>query len=107
VACQYKGGGKDWAKTLDIIPHESLFIILHSFSDMAKLEQSTDDSIMVAERTIAGAGAPVELPSDTQPIEPLDLEEAQPVRTRLRIYATLLALYVTYLSTSSMINLAN
>jgi hypothetical protein len=25
----------------------------------------------------------------------------------LRIYATLLALYVTYLSTSSMINLAN
>jgi hypothetical protein len=62
---------------------------------MAKLEQSTnDDSIMAAESTTVVTGISEELPSDIQAIEPLDVEEAQPVRTKLRIYATLLALYV-------------
>jgi hypothetical protein len=68
---------------------------------MAKLEQSTNDSITVAERTIADIAIPAELPSDIQAIEPLDVEEAQPVRRKLRTYATLLALYVIYSSTSS------
>jgi hypothetical protein len=63
---------------------------------MAKLEQSTNDSIMAAESTVADIAIPADLPSNTQPIEPLEVEEAQPVRTKLRIYATLLALYVIY-----------
>jgi hypothetical protein len=65
---------------------------------MAKLEQSTSDSIMAAGSTVADIATPAELPSDTQNIEPLDMDETQPVRTKLRTYATLLALYVRDLS---------
>lgn len=57
---------------------------------MAKAKQSTSDCISA----VADTGTPVGLPPDTQNIEPLDLVEARPVRTKLRTYAILLALYV-------------
>jgi hypothetical protein len=72
------------------------FYTLFKNIDMAKLEQLTNDSMTAPEIAVADNGIPIELPSDTQAIEPLDVEEAQPIRTKLRTYATLLALYVIY-----------
>lgn len=61
---------------------------------MAEAKQPPGDGIMTSGSAIADTGIPGELPSAAQNIEPLDLVEAQPIRTKLRIYATLLALYV-------------
>lgn len=54
------------------------------------------DDITTIKPTAPDAETPAmaELPPNEQPIEPLDLIEAPKVRTRLRIYAILLALYV-------------
>jgi hypothetical protein len=81
---------------LNIFVYFSTFLLKNI--DMAKLEQSTNDDMTAPEIAVTDTGIPAELPSDTQAIEPLEVEEAQPVRTKLRIYATLLALYVFDLS---------
>jgi hypothetical protein len=42
------------------------------------------------------AGLPADPPATDAPIVPLDLEESPKVRTKLRLYTILSALYVTY-----------
>ena len=44
----------------------------------------------------ANAEPPAKLPTDEHTIEPLDLQEPPIVRKKLRIYAILVALYVSY-----------
>jgi hypothetical protein len=61
---------------------------------MAEPKESTTDYIMASKNTTADTGISAELPENTQNLEPLAMIEAEPVRTRLRTYATLLALYV-------------
>ena len=58
------------------------------------------DIITTAEPPLVHDGLPAELPaagasSSNTPITPLDLIEDPKVRTKLRLYAILLALYVT------------
>ena len=62
--------------------------------------QMTMDIITASEPPMVHAGFPAELPAaevppSDIPIEPLDLIESPKVRTKLRLYAILLALYVT------------
>lgn len=57
----------------------------------------TTDDITVVESAIAGAGPPpTDLPHNEPIIEPLDLLENPNARTKLRLYAILVALYVHY-----------
>ena len=56
----------------------------------------TMDNITALKPATADAGPPVELSPDEHTIEPLDLLEDPKVRTKLRIYAILVALYVHY-----------
>lgn len=58
------------------------------------------DIITAAEPPLVHAGLPAELPAagifpGNTPITSLDLTESPKVRTKLRLYAILLALYVT------------
>jgi len=58
------------------------------------------DVITTAEPPLVHAGLPVELPAavgspSNNPITPLDLMDDPKIRTKLRLYAILLALYVT------------
>ncbi|KAI4754094.1 putative MFS transporter [Aureobasidium sp. EXF-3400] len=61
---------------------------------MADPKPSTSDCIMTSETAIVNSAIPEEPPSIAQNIESLDLVEPQPMRTKLRTYATLLALYL-------------
>jgi hypothetical protein len=61
---------------------------------MADPKPSTGDCIMTSVTAIANSAIPEEPPSIAQNIESLDLVEPQSIRTKLRTYATLLALYV-------------
>ena len=54
----------------------------------------TMDNITPLKPAMADAGPPAELPPNEHTIEPLDLIEEPKVRTKLRIYAILAALYV-------------
>ncbi len=54
------------------------------------------DNITALKPAMADAGTLVELPPNEHTIEPLDLLEHLKVRTKLRIYAILVALYVHY-----------
>jgi hypothetical protein len=61
----------------------------------------TMDIITASDSPMVHAGFPAELPAtevspSNIPIKPLDLIESPKVRTKLRLYAILLALYVTY-----------
>ena len=72
------------------------------------VEQETADNITVLEPTIAHAGLSSELPPTQPSVEPLDELENPKVRTKLRIYAILVALYVHYpLLVFSELQLAN
>lgn len=58
------------------------------------------DIITTAEPPLVHTGLPAELPAaggspSNAPITPLDLIDGPKVRTKLRLYAILLALYVT------------
>jgi hypothetical protein len=61
---------------------------------MAEPKESTIDSITAPENTTADSGNPIGLSPKTQSIEPLAIIEPEPIRPKLRTYATLLALYV-------------
>lgn len=63
---------------------------------MAEQKQMTMDNITPHNPAVADTGPPAELPPNEHPIEPLDLIEEPKVRTKLRIYAILAALYVHY-----------
>ena len=65
---------------------------------MAEQKQVTMDNIMPLKPATAEAGPAAEPPPSEQEhtIEPLDLIEEPKVRTKLRIYAILAALYVHY-----------
>lgn len=63
-------------------------------SEMAKQKQGTMGNITALKPAMADAGPPAELPPNESTIEPLDLLEEPKVRTKLRIYAILVALYV-------------
>lgn len=52
------------------------------------------DNITALKPAIPDAGPPAELPPNGHTIEPLDLHEDQKVRTKLRLYAILIALYL-------------
>lgn len=68
---------------------------------MAEQNRASTDNITAIKPTTPDAGTPAtaELPPNEQTVEPLDLIEAPKVRTKLRIYAILVALYV-HLSSS-------
>lgn len=63
---------------------------------MAEQNRASTDNITAIKPTTPDAGTPAtaELPPNEQAVEPLDLIEAPKVRTKLRIYAILVALYV-------------
>jgi hypothetical protein len=61
---------------------------------MAEAKETTTDGITTPENTTADSGNPIELPSKAQKTEPLSIIDPEPIRTDLRTYATLLALYV-------------
>lgn len=63
---------------------------------MAEHKRASTDDITTIKPTVPDAGTPAtaELPPNEQTIEPLDLIEAPKVRTKLRIYAILIALYI-------------
>lgn len=61
---------------------------------MAEQKQMTMDNITPHKPAVADTGPPAELPPNERTIEPLDLIEEPKVRTKLRIYAILAALYV-------------
>ena len=61
-----------------------------------QMRLSTDENITTLKPAVTDAGPPTELPANEPPIEPLDLLEAPKVRTKLRIYSILVALYVSY-----------
>lgn len=63
---------------------------------MAEQKRETVDNIKALKPAMADAGPPAELPPNEHTIEPLDLLEEPRVRTKLRIYAILVALYVRY-----------
>lgn len=52
------------------------------------------DNITALKPAIPDARPPAELPPNSHTIEPLDLHQDQKVRTKLRLYAILIALYV-------------
>ena len=56
----------------------------------------TMDNITALKPEVADAGNPAELSPNEPTIEPLDLVEHPKVRTKLRIYAILVSLYVNY-----------
>jgi hypothetical protein len=61
----------------------------------------TLDITPASEPPLVHAGLPAELPAATvppsdKPIAPLDLEESPKLRTKLRLYIILTALYVAY-----------
>jgi hypothetical protein len=66
----------------------------HHLLAMTGLKKPTSDCVVASESAITDTATPAELPSDAQTIEPLDVVEPEPIRTKLRTYATLLALYV-------------
>jgi hypothetical protein len=63
---------------------------------MAEQEQVTMDNITAAQPAMVDAGPPEEFLPNEPTIEPLDQVEDPKVRTKLRIYAILVALYVHY-----------
>jgi hypothetical protein len=63
---------------------------------MAQQKQVTMDTITALKPVSRDAGPPAELPLNEPTTEPLDLLEDTKVRTKLRIYAILVALYVHY-----------
>ena len=65
-------------------------------SEMVEQERVTMDSITAVKPAIADAEPPAEPLPIAQTIEPLDLLEAPKIRTKLRINAILVALYVHY-----------
>lgn len=67
----------------------------------------TMDNITALKPAMADVGPPAELPSNEHTIEPLDLLEDPKVRTKLRIYAILVALYVHYVLALGEHQLAN
>ena len=54
------------------------------------------DNISALKPAVADTGTPAELSPDEHTIEPLNLIQHPKVRTKLRIYAILVALYVHY-----------
>jgi MFS family permease len=67
---------------------------LKTILTMTKAKETTTDCITALENTTADSGIQAEPPSIAQNIEPLSTIEPEPIRTKLRTYATLLALYV-------------
>ena len=63
---------------------------------MAEQKQVTIDNITALKPAMADAGPPAGLPQKEHTIEPLNLLEDSKVRTKLRTYAILVALYVNY-----------
>lgn len=63
---------------------------------MAEQIQATLDNITTVKPTTADAEPPADISSIERTIEPLDIVEEPKVRTKLRIYSILVALYVRY-----------
>lgn len=70
-------------------------------SKMSKQKRASVDNITGLEPATAEAGPPPKPPCSEQTIEPLDSSEDPLVRTKLRIYVILLALYVRSLGIAS------
>lgn len=83
-----------------IYSHISLFPFSRKKSqlllEMTEQNQVKMDNITALKPAAPDAGSTAELPPNENTIEPLDLLKEPKVRTKLRIYAILVALYVHY-----------
>ena len=63
---------------------------------MTEPEPETRDNITAVGPALADAGSPAELPSNERTVEQFETFNDPKVRTKLRLYAILVALYVQY-----------
>ena len=93
----WKGTGRGRLQTL--FSRISLFLSREKsniLSEMAEQTQVTMDNITALKPAMADAEPAADIPPIEQIIEPLDIVEEPKVRTKLRIYSILVALYARY-----------
>ena len=79
------------------VPTDDITALESTIADtVPQTEPVTSNNITALKPAMIGAGSLAELPSGEHTIEPLDQLEDPKVRTKLRIYAILVALYVCY-----------